>query len=155
MFDQIKFPPLNFAPIEAKVRRTNAMLQIHDKIRRKYVSLTPEEWVRQHLVLHLIRSFTVPASLITLESQIKYASLNKRPDVLVYNRQGEHWLLAECKAPDVSLNENTWMQTFTYASVLKPQYIAVTNGLHHIICEFRPKVGNYVLIPDFPQFPSL
>lgn len=138
--------------MDAKVKRASGVHHIFDRFRKKYVQLTPEEWVRQHFAMALMTTSQVPESLIMLESEIGYGHIRKRPDIVIMNTDQTVWLLVECKAPTITLDEQVWQQTFTYGSVLKPKMMAVTNGLEHIICEFQPEKGKFVLRNGIPKF---
>lgn len=101
---------------------------ILDRYRRKYVVLTPEEWVRQNILHHLVQSKNYPSSLISVEKEIRVGSLKKRYDVLIY-KQDKPWLLLECKGEHVTLNDQVLQQTLAYKSVLNVDYISITNGI--------------------------
>ncbi len=92
---------LTLPAFEYKVKRQSGSVMIFDIIRKKYVVLTPEEWVRQHVVHYLAEVKKVPVALIAVEREIALYGLRRRFDVVVFSRQGEPWLLVECKAPSV------------------------------------------------------
>lgn len=121
----IIFPPSNF---KVRFNEKTSNDEIFDLIRKKWLVLTPEEWVRQNFVNYLVTSLNYPASLIALEKGIKVGELNKRFDIVVYNNQAQPVLLIECKAPDVVLNQNTVQQVLSYKSVLNASYLIITNG---------------------------
>jgi hypothetical protein len=138
--------------MEAKVKRASEQIQIFDRFRKKFIVLTPEEWVRQHFAHYLLSHKMVPESALMLESEIKYGKVRKRPDISVVNMNNSIWLVVELKASDVAIDENVWQQALTYGSVLKPKYIGLSNGLTHIFSEFRPELNKYVFINDLPEF---
>ena len=109
---------------------------ILDPIRRKYVKLTPEEWVRQNFVQYLINEGKYPAGLLGIEVFFRLNKLKRRIDILVHNRAGQPILIVECKAPEVKLDEVVFDQIATYNFKLKLPYLVVTNGLHHYACKF-------------------
>lgn len=152
MIDPQKFPPLDLPIFEPKVRIVSEQVQIFDEVRKKYLVLTPEEWVRQHIVNFLVTEKSVPASLIKLEYQIKIGRVNKRPDVAVVHPDGSTWLLIECKAPDVSINKKVLEQAVNYFSVEQPKFMLLTNGIDHVYCEHKPTERKIVLIQDLPNF---
>lgn len=152
MIDRIRFPPLNFPPVPAKVRRVGEREEIFDVFRKKFVTLSPEEWVRQHLAHFLTMHCEVPAGRVALETDVRYGSLRKRVDILVPDGVGGVWLLAECKAASVPVDDKVWQQCFTYASVLRPRFILVSNGINHVLCESKPGTGEVVLCKDFPRY---
>lgn len=138
--------------MEAKVKSEAGVSYIFDRFRKKYVQLTPEEWVRQHFASALVQSAQVPESLIILESEIAYGKVRKRPDIVVMKPDQSIWMLVECKAPDVHLSEAVWQQTFTYGSVLNPRIMAVTNGRQHIIYAFQSEIEKFVLVKAIPNY---
>jgi len=127
------YPQLNFDIIpQFKIKKQLQKKYIFDRVRKKYIILTPEEWVRQHVIEFLIEKRNFSAALMTVERGLKYNKLQKRFDLRVHNSLGEVLLLVECKAPNVSLTEETFMQSLTYAQKSKPTTIMLTNGLHHV-----------------------
>lgn len=145
--EKLNFPDLNFRIVE-----DNGKLSIFDSLRKKFLILTPEEWVRQHMIWFLIQFHEYPKSLFTLEKGVQYNKLQKRFDILVRDRQGMPYLLIECKAPNVSLSQKTVEQIFLYNKSLKAWFLGITNGLNHIFLAFDEKTGTYVQIPDIPKF---
>lgn len=152
MINPEKYPPLNLPIFDVKIRKEAGEVQIFDFVRKKYLKLTPEEWVRQHFVNYLIQEKNVPPSLIKLEYQIKYGKLKKRPDIAVMHPKGYVWLIVECKAPKIPITKNVFDQAIIYFSVEKPEMIALANGLDLVSCSFKPKDENFVFIKDLPNF---
>ena len=113
------------------------MNYIFDEIRRKYLVLTPEEWVRQHVVQYIIKEKGYPKALIKLEGGLKLNSLQKRTDIVVFNTQGEKILLVECKAPTVRITQNTFDQIARYNIIHKVPLLFVSNGLQHYACKIN------------------
>lgn len=150
MIDRNKFPPLDLPPYAAKVRSAEQQIQIFDRFRKKYLLLTPEEWVRQHFANFLNTRFKIAESRIVLESEIKYGKVRIRPDIAVIDQNNTVLLIVECKAPAVILDESVWMQTITYASVLNPKFLALTNGIQHNYFQFQPETKNFVSIDELP-----
>lgn len=143
---------LNLPPYDFKIKAFNKKTQIFDAVRKKYVSLTPEEWVRQHFVRFLIENKGVPASLIAIEKGLSYNKLKKRSDVLVYDRNGLPYLLVECKAPEVKISQDTFHQAAIYNRSLKVKYLVVTNGMNHFCCEMDYVNMNYSFLEEIPSF---
>jgi len=112
---------------------------ILDTIRRKYVRLTPEEWVRQNFVQYLIHEGKYPPGLIGIEVLSRYNKLNKRVDILVHDRAGRPVMIVECKSYDVPLDEKVFEQIATYNMKFNVPYLVVTNGLHHYACRMNPE----------------
>jgi len=124
--------PLHLPPFEHKIRKSDGKVWIFDALRKKYLVLTPEEWVRQHFVHYLIHNLKYPRTLIKLEGGLSYNQLRKRSDIVVFDREGRPWLIVECKAPEETINESTLRQASVYNQTLKASYLVVTNGLRHL-----------------------
>lgn len=122
---------LNLPDFETKIIKEAGKIRIWDSIRKKYVVLTPEEWVRQHFINYMVVHLKYPKSLIRVESGLNMNSLHKRSDILVYDRLGKPWLLVECKAPESKLNQKSFNQAMIYDMALGVKFICVTNGLLH------------------------
>lgn len=144
-------PALNFPAYPVRTRQAESRLQVYDSVRRRYVRLTPEEWVRQHLLFWLMQEYRVPMSRIGVEKSLKVNGLPRRFDVVVFNRNGSPLLLAECKAPGVVITEKAFDQAARYNLALKATYFMVTNGLDHFICRLEPDSGRYVFLAQLPQ----
>jgi hypothetical protein len=127
---------LNLPQYSFKISGKEGEEMILDPIRRKYVRLTPEEWVRQNFVQYLINEGKYPAGLLGIEVFFRINKLKRRIDILVHNRKGQPVLIVECKAPDVKIDEAVFEQIATYNFKFKLQFLIVTNGLHHYACRF-------------------
>jgi hypothetical protein len=141
---------LNLPPFAHKVKELSGKPYIYDLIRRKYVALTPEEWVRQHFIHLLITHYGYPRSLFAVETGLKYNTLAKRTDILILSTEGTPYLLVECKAPHIALSESTLAQIGRYNFTLRPKYLAVTNGMAHYC--FSVQDGQLRYHDDFPHF---
>lgn len=142
---------LSLPPFEYKVKKQGGNVLIFDILRKKFVVLTPEEWVRQHLVHYLIDVKGYPPALIAVEREIELYGLPRRFDVVVFDRSGTPWLLVECKAPSVPLRRQVFDQAFRYNITLSAPYVAVTNGVTHFCGKIDTKRG-FVFLNDFPDF---
>ena len=143
---------LNLPPFDFKVKKEGGKHFILDLIRKKYVALTPEEWVRQHFVHHLISDLKYPKSLFRIESGLKFNKLQKRSDILVHDRAGKPWMLVECKSPDIKLTQKAFNQIAVYNMTIGAKYLAVTNGMVHF-CYLTKSIGEEALFLDsFPSF---
>ena len=140
----IKFPPPTFS-----IRQQDVYDEIFDGIRRAWVKLTPEEWVRQNFIAYL-QEQDIPASLIGVEKEIAAGELRKRFDIVVYTRSGKPWMLVECKAMNVPLSERTIQQTLVYRSVVPSSFMLITNG--HYSFGWELAGGVPVLLEAFPQY---
>ncbi|HHU25429.1 MAG TPA: type I restriction enzyme HsdR N-terminal domain-containing protein [Bacteroidales bacterium] len=145
---------LNLPPFEPKIRKKEASgdSEIFDPLRRRYVALTPEEWVRQHFVHYLISIKKYPASLIANEAGIKLNSLTRRCDTVVYNTRLEPVMIVEYKEPRVKITQGVFDQVVQYNSVLKVPFIVVTNGLIHYCCRMDYEKMGYEYLTDIPTW---
>jgi hypothetical protein len=123
---------LNLPPISPKIKTENNRNYIFDSIRKTWVALTPEEWVRQHMVGFLVAHKSYPASLIQIEKGHKNAVGARRTDIVVCDKTGNPLMLVECKAPTVQLTQTTLEQVANYNLTLKARYILITNGINHM-----------------------
>ncbi len=129
MFDEMEMTRLNLPSIDCKITEIEGKKKIFDFIRKKYIVLTPEEWVRQHLIHLLVNQLGFSKNLIKVESGLSYHALDKRSDIVVYDMQAKPYLLIECKAPEVKLDKKTMSQASIYNKTLKAPYLVVSNGL--------------------------
>jgi len=123
---------LNLPPYDYKLKRDGDKVFILDPFRKKYLVLTPEEWVRQHFVQYLVNGAQYPKALIKMEGGLKFNTLSKRSDIVVFGRDGNPWMLVECKAPDYKLRQQTLEQAATYNHTLHARFIVLTNGMSHL-----------------------
>jgi hypothetical protein len=144
---ELNFPTYNF-----KVKTDENANYVFDIIRKKYVVLTPEEWVRQHLVHYLIHEKKYPSSLLSIEKGLEVNGLKKRFDLLAYTNSGTPLLLAECKSPSMKLSQQTFDQIAHYNITFKVKHLLVTNGLQHMMCVFEPDFSSYRFIQDIPEW---
>lgn len=141
---------LNLPPFDYKVKRLNGKAYIFDCIRKKYVILSPEEWVRQHVIHLLINHYKYPKSLFSIETGLVYNRLSKRTDIMVLSTEGTPFIVVECKAPHVPISEATFAQIGRYNFTLRPSFLAVTNGLSHFC--FCIQDGQLTYLDDFPSY---
>ncbi len=146
---------LNLPTYEAKIRKNSNGLEIFDPLRRKYIALTPEEWVRQHFINYLINYKNYPASLMANEAGIKLNSLTRRCDTVVYNNQLEPLMIIEYKESKVQITQNVFDQVVRYNSVLKVPYIVVSNGISHYCCRMNYEDQSFEYLTDIPEYQSL
>ena len=142
---ELNLPQFNF-----RLRTDNDTIYIFDSIRKKELVLTPEEWVRQHIIQTLVQNFNYPSSLLHLEKGLIYNQRKKRYDALFYDRNGKPYLLIECKAPNIPLSKETLIQAQTYNQEIRAQYILLTNGMKHLC--FMVKGQQLMQVSDFPSF---
>lgn len=146
---------LNFPVYSFRFKNSENKVSIFDEIRKKFILLTPEEWVRQHVVQFLLQDKKYPTSYINVEKLIKINDLSKRYDGVVFQPNGEIFLLIECKAPEVPISQQTFDQIARYNLVLKAKYLMVTNGLNHYFCQMDFENEKYVFLRELPEFDRL
>ncbi|MFC0183989.1 Type I restriction enzyme R protein N terminus (HSDR_N) [Pseudarcicella hirudinis] len=146
---------LNLPTFNHKLKKIEGNIYIFDIIRKKYILLTPEEWVRQHFLHYLINHQQYPKSLIKLESGLRYNKLSKRTDIQVYDREGNIFMVIECKAPFIQLTENTFEQAALYNQVLKAPYLTVTNGIIHYYCRTNWDTFKFSFLNELPVFDQI
>ena len=145
---------LNLPPYEFKLIKEAGRKMILDVIRKKYVVLTPEEWVRQHFVNYLINELGYPKSLFRVESGLKFNNMQKRSDIVVHDRSGNPWMLIECKSPDIKLTQKAFNQIAVYNMTVGARYLAVTNGMVHYCCLAGTSDNPATFLEEFPKFES-
>lgn len=143
--------PLNFSAYTFRFKNSENKTAIFDEIRKKFVVLTPEEWVRQHVIQFLVAEMKYPKSWINVEKVIKINGLTKRYDIVVFNPNGSIFLLVECKAPQITLTQETFNQIARYNLTLNAQYLMVTNGLNHYFCQMDFQNEKYHFLQNLPH----
>ncbi|MBX9888802.1 MAG: type I restriction enzyme HsdR N-terminal domain-containing protein [Flavobacteriaceae bacterium] len=143
---------LNFQQYDFRFKNSENKVSIFDEIRKKFIVLTPEEWVRQHVVRFLLEEKKYPKSLINVEKVLKVNGLRKRYDAVVFNTAGEIQVLVECKAPEVKITQATFDQIARYNITMNAQYLMVTNGLNHYFCQMDFENEKYVFLPQLPDY---
>lgn len=149
--------PLNLPPRQLQLRHnSSARIEIYDTLRRRWLLLTPEEWVRQHFVAHLICDHGYPASLMANEVSISLNGLHRRCDSVVWrNSDGTPLMIVEYKAPTVELTAKVFEQIVRYNMALQAPYLIVSNGLNHYCCAVDCAEGTYTFLPGIPDYSSL
>ncbi|MBL7929399.1 MAG: type I restriction enzyme HsdR N-terminal domain-containing protein, partial [Bacteroidia bacterium] len=144
------FSELNLPSFEFRIREEGQRKQIFDSLRKRFVALTPEEWVRQHFIRFLTEAKRYPASLINVERGVKIISGTKRTDIVVHNRHGKPWMIVECKAPDMPVTEDALLQAARYNMALQATFLVLTNGMEHYCCTLQNKQIEF--LDDLPEF---
>ncbi len=129
--------PLDFPKAELRLKRKNGQVYVWCIIRKMDLLCTPEEWVRQHVIHYLIHQKGVSQGLITSEYTIDYNGISKRADIVVFNREQKPIMIVECKAPEVAINDKVMFQIAQYNAKLDVEYLFLTNGLKHLICQVK------------------
>ncbi len=146
---------LNLPCFAANIRNKNDKTEIFDDFRKKFVILTPEEWVRQNFAHFLVNYKQFPKGLLALEYSFKIQTRKKRVDILAFTPQGEPLLAVECKAADVVINQKVFDQIARYNMAFKVRYLAVSNGLQHYICKIDYSTLSYNFIEEMPVFSDI
>jgi len=142
---------LDFSGLHLRLAQENDKTTVYDLIRKKWVILTPEEHVRQYLLLYFLHILRYPASLIAVEKKITVGKMVKRFDVVVFDRTHKPWLLAECKEPQVILSENTLFQLLSYNHALPCAYWLLTNG-HQAFCADAKDIQSIKWLETLPLY---
>jgi len=140
---------LKFPKEQVTVRQREGINEIFDVIRKKWLRLSPEEWVRQNMIQFLL-SKKYPDSLLSIEKGIKHGELKRRCDIVVYTRDAKPFMIIECKEMNVMLNEKTMEQILRYHISLQVKYLIITNGSYCF--GFEKKEGNFFEINEFPAY---
>lgn len=143
---------LNFPPYSFRLKNSENNTHIFDVIRKKFVVLQPEEWVRQHCIQYLLQEKNYPISLINVEKVVLINGLKKRYDIVVFNPDGSITLVVECKAPKVNISQSSFDQIARYNLTLKAPYLMVTNGLNNYFCTMNHDLGNYEFLETLPNY---
>jgi hypothetical protein len=143
---------IEFPKEQPKLRQNGSVKEIFDVIRKKWLVLTPEEWVRQNLILFLLNKKSFPSSLISVEKEIKLADLKKRYDIVVFNRETIPWMIIECKEMNTTISQKTMEQILRYHISIPSKYLIITNGSHCF--GFEKAEGRFEEINLFPEFNS-
>ena len=143
---------LNLPSYKITTKIINNKTYVFDIIRKKYVPLTPEENVRQQFLHYLIQEKNYPPGLITVEKEIKTKFISGRGDIVVFDRNGEPFLIVECKAPEVKISQKSFDQIARYCIKLKALYVAATNGMEHYCCELDFEQQKITYLKEIPAF---
>jgi len=146
---------LNLPNYSFKIKSEPQRKVIFDGIRRKYVKLTPEEWVRQNFVQYLIQEKKCPQGLVAIEMSMNINGLARRSDVVVFNRQGKPQMIVECKASHIKITQDVFDQIARYNMKLRVEYLVVTNGVKHYCCKMNYQDQNYAFLQDIPNYGQL
>lgn len=146
---------LNLPTFEVKMKDEGAKKMIFDVIRRKYVTLTPEEWVRQHFVHYLIEQLGYPQELLANEVEVTLNGTSKRCDTVLYDRDLKARMIVEYKAADIPITQKVFNQIMRYNMVLHVDYLVVSNGINHYCCKINYNAKDYVFLSEIPDYKLL
>ena len=146
---------LNLPPYEISVEERKGRRLIFDFLRRRYVALTPEEWVRQHFVHYLVERKGYPKGLLVNEMELRIGEKKLRCDTLLYNKELQPQMVIEYKAPDVPITQRVFDQIAAYNMLLQVDYLVVSNGLQHYCCRMNYEQRRYEFLQDIPQYDQI
>jgi len=146
---------LNLPDYKFRFREVGQKKQIFDSFRKKFVALTPEEWVRQNFLMYLTSEKNYPFSLIAVEAGLQLYKRKKRTDIVVYSNNGKPVLIVECKAPEVKISQDVFDQIARYNMALEVNYLIVTNGLEHYCCLLEYENSSYRFLKEIPDYTKL
>jgi len=143
---------LNFPKYSFRFKNSENKIAVFDELRKKFVILTPEEWVRQHVVKFLVLDKNYPKNHINVEKQLKLGRLTKRYDAVVYKPDGTIKVVVECKAPHIKITQEVFDQIARYNVSLKADYLMLTNGLDHYYCKLDYEAEKYEFLAEIPTY---
>lgn len=143
---------LNFPKYDFRYQKHQNKIRIYSPLRKKFIVLTPEEWVRQHCVCFLFKEKGISKSLMNEEKKVEINGMSKRYDIIVYEPHGSILLIVECKSPEVKINQDTFDQIARYNLSLNAKYLMLTNGLNHYFCQLDYENQTYIFLKEFPNF---
>ena len=147
--------PLNLPPYPFKLSEQEGVIYVFDELRKKKLVLTPEEWVRQHFIQFLILQKKYPKTLIKLEGGLKLNQLQKRTDILIFNKEGKADVLVECKATTVKIDQKVFDQAARYNMIHQVNYLLVSNGLVHYCCKMDYANQTYTFLEELPAYQEI
>jgi hypothetical protein len=148
--DKLNLPSYNY-----RIEEKEGMTKIFDEIRKKLVKLTPEEWVRQHFIQFLITARSYPKGLLLIEKELKVDTLKRRPDLVVYNREGKPIMIVEFKATNIPISEDVFFQIALYNKKLQVPYLILSNGLDHFCAKINQDIGSLEFLENIPDYNDL
>ena len=143
---------LSFPNYEFRLKKIDEKRFIFDEIRKKYIELTAEEWVRQNCIKYLVNEKKYKSQLIAVEKKIILNNLTKRFDIIVYDNNGDPNLLVECKAPNIAIRQETFDQILSYNRVINSKYLMITNGIIHYYCKIDNIDNKINFLKDIPSY---
>ncbi|MCL3779651.1 type I restriction enzyme HsdR N-terminal domain-containing protein [Prolixibacteraceae bacterium JC049] len=146
---------LNLPQYQFRFKQEGGKRFIFDRFRKKFLVLTPEEWVRQHFLCFMMEEKHFPQSLLGVEVGIKLNSNQLRCDIVAYDRQGQPLVIVECKAPEIKISQETFNQIMRYNFLLKVPYLIVTNGIAHYCCKVDYENQSYSYLKEIPSFEEM
>lgn len=146
---------LNLPSFDINIAQLNGRPTVFDPLRRRFVALTPEEWVRQHFVNYLVHHLHYPAGLMANEVELSVGDKHLRCDTLLYNKDMQPQMIIEYKAPHIALTQKVFDQITAYNLLLHVDYLVVSNGMEHLCCQMDYDNRRYVFLPNIPDYNQL
>ena len=143
---------LNFPLYQIPLKNKENKTLVFDSIRKKWLKLVPEEWVRLNCIEFLINEKKISRSLISVEKEFKLNNLKKRFDIVVFNKKGEIYLLVECKAPNVKISQSVFNQITKYNLVLKSKFLMISNGINHYFFKMNFESQKIEFLKELPSY---
>ena len=143
---------LNFPLYQIPIKNKENKTLVFDSIRKKWLKLVPEEWVRLNCIEFLINEKKISRSLISVEKEFKLNNLKKRFDIVVFNKKGEIYLLVECKAPNVKISQSVFNQITKYNLVLKSKFLMISNGINHYFFTMNFESQKIEFLKELPSY---
>ena len=148
----MNLPQLNLPIAVLKTKLVEGTTQVFDQVRKKYLVLTPEEWVRQHFIHYLNQEKNYPLGLMGVEKMMKYNSMKTRADIVLYAADGKPNMIVECKAPNVKITQDAFNQIAKYNFKLQVPLLVVTNGIQHFCCQMDYKTNEITFLEEIPTY---
>ena len=148
----MNMPQLNLPNAVLKIKLVKGITQVFDAVRKKYLVLTSEEWVRQHFIHYLNSEKKYPLGLMGVEKIVKYNGQSTRADIILYTNMGKPNMIVECKAPEVKITQDTFDQIAKYNFKLKVDFLVVTNGMQHFCCALDYENNKINFLKEIPQY---
>ena len=148
----MNLPQLNLPIAVLKTKLVEGTTQVFDQVRKKYLVLTPEEWVRQHFIHYLNQEKNYPLGLMGVEQMVKYNGMQTRADIVLYTTEGKPNMIVECKAPNVKITQEAFNQIAKYNFKLKVKYLVLTNGIQHFCCQMDYETNGIKFLEEIPSY---
>ena len=148
----MNLPQLNLPIAALKTKLVEGTTQVFDQVRKKYLVLTPEEWVRQHFIHYLNQEKNYPLGLMGVEQMVKYNGMQTRADIVLYAADGKPNMIVECKAPNVKITQDAFNQIAKYNFKLKVPFLVVTNGMQHFCCKMEYESDEIKFLEEIPTY---
>ena len=148
----MNLPQLNLPIAVLKTKLVEGTTQVFDQVRKKYLVLTPEEWVRQHFIHYLNQEKNYPLGLMGVEKMVKYNGMQTRADIVLYTTEGKPNMIVECKAPNVKITQDAFNQIAKYNFKLKVKYLVLTNGIQHFCCQMDYETNGIKFLEEIPSY---